>query len=154
MQPSIYNVTKGFQAKPDRKENNNQNNDINHYANPNARTGILPNVRRELFAYRNIRLKSPNQTLTTSDNESETQGIQDNSYWIMFENDLTPPSLLIKRNKISIYAKSIRNVQGLNFSLLSSFKTNFLHKEIKQIEQEWSFTIEDLLLNYKGENKN
>ena len=58
---------------------------------------------------------------------------------------------MVKRNKISIYTKSIRNVQGLNLSLLSSFKTNFLIEEIKQIEQEWSFTIEDLLLNYKGE---
>ena len=95
--------------------------------------------------------KALNQTQTTSDMESETQEIQDNSYWIMFENDLTPPSLLVKRNKISIYTKSIRNVQGLNLSLLSSFKTNFLIEEIKQIEQEWSFTIKDLLLNYKGE---
>ena len=81
--------------------------------------------------------KALNQTQTTSDMGRETQEIQDNSYWIMFENNLTPPSLLVKRNKISIYTKAIRNAQGLNQSLLKSFKTNFLSEEIKQIEQEW-----------------
>ena len=79
-----------------------------------------------------------------------SQSEQVHNYWDLFENELTPPSLLIKRNKITLYIKSTRNVQGLNLSLLKSFKFNFLLKEIKLLEQEWSFTTEDLVQSYTG----
>ena len=79
-----------------------------------------------------------------------SQSEQAKNYWDLYENELTPPSLLIKRNKITSYIKSTRNAQGLNLSLLKSFKTNFLLKEIKALEQEWSFTTEDLVQSYTG----
>ena len=35
------------------------------------------------------------------------------THWRIYEHDITPPSLIIKRNKLSIYLKSINNLEGL-----------------------------------------
>jgi hypothetical protein len=67
--------------------------------------------------------KALNQTLTTSDNESETQGIQDNSYWIMFENDLTPP-LALDQKKQSIDLRKIHQKRSRSKLFITKFLQN------------------------------
>jgi hypothetical protein len=71
-------------------------------------------------------------------------------YWRLYEQDITPPSLIIKRNKLSIYLKSKNNQKGLNAALLKSYKSNFLLKEIKSLQLEWKFSIDALTNSYKG----
>jgi hypothetical protein len=72
------------------------------------------------------------------------------THWRIYEHDITPPSLIIKRNKLTIYLKSINNLEGLNAALLKSFKSNFLHKEIQSLQKEWKFTIDELSNSYTG----
>ena len=68
----------------------------------------------------------------------------------IYEQDTTPPSLIIKRNKLSIYLKSINNQEGLNAALLKSYKSNFLLNEIQSLQHEWNFSIDALTNSYKG----
>ena len=71
-------------------------------------------------------------------------------HWRLYEHDITPPSLIIKRNKLSLYLKSINNLEGLNAAIIKSFKSNFLHAEIQHLQTEWNFSAIDLNNKYKG----
>ena len=86
---------------------------------------------------------------------SADQPVQNNNespltHWRIYEHDITPPSLIIKRNKLSIYLKSINNLEGLNAALLKSFKSNFLHTEIQCLQKEWNFNANELNNKHKG----
>ena len=68
--------------------------------------------------------------------------------WDFYEH-ITPPSMIIKRNKISLYIKATKG-KGLESKLHHSFPNNFLTKEFKAIEQEWDFKLDEVMQTYKG----
>ncbi len=69
----------------------------------------------------------------------------------MFKNDLTSP-LAPDQKEQNINIHKIHQKRSRSKPITTTFLHNkFPSQRIKQIEQEWSFTIEDLLLKYKGE---
>jgi hypothetical protein len=69
--------------------------------------------------------------------------------WDFHEQHITPPSMTIKRNKIALFIKASRGA-GLENTLYNSFPDNFLTKEIRSIEKEWGFDLEEYMMKYKG----
>ena len=78
-----------------------------------------------------------------------TKSSQSAPTWEFYEQHITPPSLTIMRNKITLYIKTTRQ-QGLTQSLLSSFPHNFLLREIKEIEEDWGIDLKEYMNQYKG----
>ena len=76
--------------------------------------------------------------------------ITDQPLWDFYENHITPPSEVIKRNKVTLYIKTIRRTKGLTHQLHLSFPNNFLVREISYIENTWGCVIQEVINNYKG----
>ena len=57
--------------------------------------------------------------------------------------------MTIKRNKIALFIKASRG-KGLESNLYKSFPDNFLTKQLKVIEKEWGFDLEEYMKKYKG----
>ena len=70
--------------------------------------------------------------------------------WNQFELKITKPSLIVKRNKINKCIKLQNEPWSLNAQLFTSFPSNFLKNEQLQIEEEWGFSTQKLLTDYKG----
>ena len=87
-----------------------------------------------------------NLTLTKLDTIPITK-----SWWQMREQHITPPSLIIQRNKISLYIKSKGREHSLPQHLLKSFPTNFLTLEIQDLENKHHFNLQEISDKYKGE---
>ena len=71
--------------------------------------------------------------------------------WDFYEQHVTPPSMTIKRNKIALSIKATKG-KGLESNLHKSFQDNFQTKELKVIEDEWGFNLEEYMKTYKGKN--
>ena len=67
--------------------------------------------------------------------------------WTFSEISITPPSLLIQRNKLNLYIKATLASNNLNKHLIRSFPNNFLQREVTDIAKEWSINLSDLLSN-------
>ena len=59
--------------------------------------------------------------------------------------------MTIKRNKIALSIKATKG-KGLESNLHKSFQDNFLTKELKIIEDEWGFNLDEYMKTYKGKN--
>ena len=73
-----------------------------------------------------------------------TKASESTPTWDFYEQHITPPSLTIMRNTITLYIKTIRK-QDLTQSLLSSFPQNVLLREIKEIENDWGLDIKEYI---------
>ena len=70
--------------------------------------------------------------------------------WDAHEQQITLPSIQVKRNKINLHLRAIRTPGCINAFLYKSFPNNFLQKEIVKIESDWNFNLQHTLDQYKG----
>jgi hypothetical protein len=71
--------------------------------------------------------------------------------WNFYEQHITPPSEIIRRNKISLHIKAKNSKTGLLKELYQTLPNNFLSKEVNMIESTWGFDSNQIIQQYKGE---
>ena len=71
--------------------------------------------------------------------------------WNFYEQHITPPSEIIRRNKISLHIKAKNSKTGLLKELYQTLPNNFLANEVNMIESTWGFESNQIIQQYKGE---
>jgi hypothetical protein len=89
---------------------------------------------------------SPAEYIADAINNTTPQSSTD-VIWTFSEISITPPSLLIQRNKLNLYIKATLASNNLNKHLIRSFPNNFLQREVTDIAKQWSINLTDLLSN-------
>ena len=75
------------------------------------------------------------------------------STWELYEEDITPPSYIIRKNKLSLFAKlSSKGNTSLAALVLKSTPDNFLRKEALDLSEQWTVNLQ-LLTELKTKTK-